>query len=142
MEENNNEKFIIGDNTDGYRRNTSDYDLDLFAEPKKPVRPQDEPQPKKAAPKPNFFSRKPAQPVPEKKGPSVKRHANPPKATPRPHPVQGRKRPEPKPNGQALSQNERRRLHAEQRRAQRRRKQIIQYVSIGLIVAVVMVVLS
>ena len=152
MDENNNDKFIIGDNTDGYRRSANDYDLDLFSERKKPVENQTEKgNPKKNAAKQNFFSRKPSQPVPEKKGPSVKRHAKPPQParmarptqnTTASRPVQGRKRPGPTANGQALSPNERRRLHAEQRRAQRRRKQIIQYALIGVAVAAVMLVLS
>ena len=29
----NNEKFIIGDNTEGYRRSNVEYDLDLFSDP-------------------------------------------------------------------------------------------------------------
>ncbi len=151
----NNDKFIIGDNTDGYRRSTSDYDLDLFAERKKPSdEPKREPQSKPArgqqkvpakkngAKVPNFFTRKPSQPVPEKKGPSVKRHGKPP--APQSHKAndQAVKRPSQPQGGRALSANERRRLHAEQRRAERRRKTILQYIAIGLAVVAVMVVLS
>ncbi len=150
-----NDKFIIGDNTDGYRRSSSDYDLDLFTERKKPAEeqkhePQGEPvrtQQKTPAKKngggvPNFFTRKPSQPVPEKKGPTVKRHGKPPApqgARRIPHPV---KRPAPVQDEKNLSANERRRLHAEQRRAERRRKTILQYIAIGVAVVAVMVVLS
>lgn len=150
-----NDKFIIGDNTDGYRRSASDYDLDLFAERKKPAEePKREPQgrpvraqqkapaKKNGAKVPNFFTRKPSQPVPEKKGPTVKRHGKPPspQETRRiPRPV---KRPAPVQEEKILSANERRRLHAEQRRAERRRKTILQYIAIGFAVVAVMVVLS
>ncbi len=151
----NNDKFIIGDNTDGYRRSTSDYDLDLFAERKKPAEePKHEPQSRPAraqqkapskkngAKVPSFFTRKPSQPVPEKKGPSVKRHGKPP--APQSHKANGQaaKRPSQPQEGRALSANERRRIHAEQRRAQRRRKAILQYIAIGVAVTAVMVVLS
>ena len=149
----NNDKFIIGDNTDGYRRSTADYDLDLFAERKKPVEEQKQepqtvksargrgkPQPtaKKSGTKsPNFFTRKPSQPVPEKKGPTVKRHGKPPVLT-----DERKKRQEPPVEERSLSENERRRLHAEQRRAQRRRRMTVQYIAIGVAVIGVMVALS
>lgn len=155
----NNDKFIIGDNTEGYRRSTSDYDLDLFAERKKPAdevkqEPQARPSrgQKKAPPvngksgakAPNFFKRKPSQPVPEKNGPTVKRHGKPPapqnqNINRRNQPV---KRPAPPQEGRNLSANERRRLHAEKRRAERRRKTILQYIAIGVVVVAVMVALS
>ena len=141
MEE-NNDKFIIGDNTDGYRRSATDYNLDLFAEKK---RPADEPKPQPTAAKPahnrtkpplgakkssaraqSFFARKPSQPVPEKKGPTVKRHGKPPIPTNVMKKVQQPKRQPPEVDERSLSENERRRLHAEQRRAQRRRKMLMQ----------------
>ncbi|MBR3803108.1 MAG: FtsQ-type POTRA domain-containing protein [Clostridia bacterium] len=149
----NNDKFIIGDNTDGYRRSTVDYDLDLFAErkkpteetktetpTKKPARGQGKPQQtvKKAGSKtPSFFARKPSQPVPEKKGPTVKRHGKPPVLK------DARKiRQETPAEERSLSENERRRLHAEQRRVQRRHKLMMQYIAIGVAVIGVMVALS
>lgn len=153
----NNDKFIIGDNTEGYRRSTSDYDLDLFAERKKPAdEAKQEPQArpprgqKKAPPAnrksntkaPNFFKRKPSQPVPEKNGPTVKRHGKPPAPQDINRRSQPVKRPAPAQEGRNLSANERRRLHAEKRRAERRRKAILQYIAIGVAVVAVMVVLS
>ncbi len=167
----NNEKFIIGDNTDGYRRSNADYDLDLFSDSKRREKTNpDVKQPqttsrgkggrRPATPvtpgrnrnekKPNFFSRKPSEPVPKKEGPSITRYAKPPKEVsghnasrieriPAP---QGAKRPAPRQGSQPLSPNEQRRIHAEKRRAQRRRRLIIQYAAIGIAVMAVMVVLS
>ncbi len=168
----NNEKFIIGDNTDGYRRSNVDYDLDLFSDSKR--REKSNPNAKqpaaaqtakgdkrrsaapaasernKNAKKPSFFSRKPSKPVPKKEGPSVTRYAKPPKEVIGQKPAkveripapQGAKRSAPRQGGQPLSPNEQRRVHAEKRRAQRRRRLIIQYAAIGLAVMAVMVVLS
>jgi len=155
----NNDKFIIGDNTEGYRRSTVDYDLDLFAERKKPTEePKSEPSASKPArgrgqqtPKVNkksgakstsFFARKPSQPVPEKKGPSVKRHGKPPVLSDTKKSGQMPKNQASPAEERSLSENERRRLHAEQRRAQRRRKLLMQYIAIGVAVLGVMVALS
>ncbi len=157
MEE-NNDKFIIGDNTDGYRRTTPDYDLDLFAERKKPAeQPKTETSAekpagsrqkaqqenkKKSAKAPNFFNRKPSQPVPEKKGPTVKRHGKPPILSDAKRKARQAKQSATQIEQRSLSENERRRLHAEQRRAERRRKLAMQYVAIGLVVIGMMVALS
>lgn len=84
----NNEKFIIGDNTEGYRRSNVEYDLDLFSDPKK--REQQNSGGKasagssasarnKNAKKNAFFGKKNSKPVPKKEGPSVTRYAKPPK---------------------------------------------------------------
>ncbi len=156
MDENNG-KFKLGDNTDGYRRSTPDYDLDLFADHKK--KPQEpaaqgtshrsggarQPNSRRPAKKPDFFSGRSSQPVPEKSGPSVKRHGKPPQVKQRrPAGQQERRRPVPETPAQerSLSQNERNAMHSRQRKAQRRQKQILQYIGIGLVVAAVMVVLS
>ncbi len=155
----NNGKFILGDNTDGYRRSSPDYDLDLFSDRKrsepektapasKDKGQQNRPPQKQVQQKPNFFGRKPSEPIPEKKGPNVKRYANPPKTGERQKPARTMKRPDPsrqkkqQPEKQVLSRNEERRLHAEKRKAQRRRKQIIQYIAIAAAVVAVMVALS
>lgn len=161
----NNGKFIIGDNTDGYRRSTTDYDLDLFSDRKKSEPKDPAPAPeskaqqgkaprKQAQRKSSFFGKKPSAPIPEKKGPSVKRYANPPKAQKPKRPARpegaqgnGQKRPlrpqkQQKPQKQVLSVNEEKRLHAEKRKEQRRRKQILQYVAIAAAVVAVVVILS
>ncbi len=159
-------KFNLGDNTEGYRRNT-DYDLDLFAVREK--KPSDEPQNtasqgkvKGNAGAKNFFNKKPAQPVPERKGPDVKRHAKPPvvkergQAQRRPsspqrpaqrnaaqsRPVRRAPEQEVRPEERGLSPSERNMLHSQKRIAQQKRKQTLQYLLIGLAVAAVMVVLS
>lgn len=158
-------KFNLGDNTEGYRRNT-DYDLDLFAvREKKPADAQQNTAPQgKAKGNPgakNFFSKRPAQPVPEKKGPEVKRHAKPPvvkekaqgqRRPPQPkavHPGAVQRRPvrrnpeqEVRPEERGLSPSERNMLQTQRRIAQQKRKQTVQYLLIGLAVAAVMVVLS
>ena len=153
-------KFNLGDNPEGYRRNT-DYDLDLFAvREKKPARDENTQPAKKpqgaqrprGANKGSFFAKKPAQPVPDKNGPSVKRHAKPPvikeKRPAERRPVQQkppvRRRPvnEVRPDEKGLSQSERNLLHSQRRKAQQQRKQIIQYALIGVAVVAVMVVLS
>lgn len=172
----NNEKFIIGDNTDGYRRTNADYDLDLFSDPKRNKKPTPDPAPpaKKGAPAKNrsgrpqsaqkngFFGRKPSKPVPKKEGPSVTRYAKPPReaqarsnaAQPNRQQQRSGQRPPQRPDrrppqrreqgngGRVLSGNEQRREHAQMRRAQRRRRLIIQYAAIGLVVLVAVVVLS
>lgn len=158
-------KFNLGDNTEGYRRNT-DYDLDLFAvREKKPADAQQNTAPHgKAKGNPgtkSFFSKKPAQPVPEKKGPEVKRHAKPPvvkekaqgqRRPPQPkavHPGAVQRRPvrrnpeqEVRPEERGLSPSERNMLQTQRRIAQQKRKQTVQYLLIGLAVAAIMVVLS
>ncbi len=152
-------KFNLGDNPEGYRRNT-DYDLDLFAvHEKKPARDENtKPQQKtqggqrlRNTNKSNFFTKKPAQPVPDKKGPSVKRHAKPPVVKERKpaerkpvqqRPVRQRSMNEMRPEEKGLSQSERNMLHSQRRKAQQQRKQIIQYALIGVAVVAVMVVLS
>ena len=84
----NNEKFIIGDNTDGYRRSNVEYDLDLFSDPKRREKSGSDgkasaassaPARSKDAKKQSFFGKKNSKPVPEKQGPSVTRYAKPPR---------------------------------------------------------------
>lgn len=154
-------KFNLGDNTEGYRRNT-DYDLDLFAvREKKPSAEQQNTAPqgkgKSNTGAKNFFSKKPAQPVPERKGPEVKRHAKPPvvkeraqdrrrpsqpKPAPQRRPVRRNPEQELRPEERGLSPSERNMLHSQKRIAQQKRKQTLQYLLIGIAVAAVMVVLS
>ena len=84
----NNEKFIIGDNTDGYRRSNVEYDLDLFSDPKRREKTGSDgrtsaasstPARNKDAKKQGFFGKKNSKPVPKKEGPSVTRYAKPPR---------------------------------------------------------------
>ncbi len=84
----NNEKFIIGDNTEGYRRSNVEYDLDLFSDPKRREQQNSDSKASSASstparnktPKKNgFFGKKNSKPVPKKEGPSVTRYAKPPK---------------------------------------------------------------
>lgn len=84
----NNEKFIIGDNTDGYRRSNVEYDLDLFSDPKRHEPKSSDGKTSagssaqarnKNAKKQSFFGKKNSKPVPKKEGPSVTRYAKPPK---------------------------------------------------------------
>ncbi len=114
-------KFILGDNSDGYRR-SADSTQPFNLPPQRPVekKPQQRPTPVRPSARPSAV-----QPVRRKQ-----------QASPR------RKSGQAQDDRQPMSANEKRRLHNELRKKQRRRKQIMTYIALGLAVVAIAVVLS
>ncbi len=125
-------KFILGDNTSGYRRSADSEKTQPIALPsRQPVRRQAKPPVR------------PSQRQPVKSRPTL----NEQRKSPAQRPARSGQAPVRRPSAQpqqddALSQNERRKLHNEQRRRQRRRKQLLNYAAVCAVVLVVAVVLS
>lgn len=121
-------KFILGDNSDGYRRSSEETQPVVL--PEYTVRRQ-QPAP----------ARKPAQ-RPSAKGrpaPKTRRKTVASKGVKKPVKRKTTGKPE---ENQVLSRNEKIKLHNEQRRRQKRRKQIINYAAVCLAVLALAVVLS
>ncbi|MBQ3603108.1 MAG: FtsQ-type POTRA domain-containing protein [Clostridia bacterium] len=121
-------KFILGDNSDGYRRSSEETQPVVL--PEYMVRRQ------RPAP-----ARKPAQ-RPSAKGrpaPQARKKTAATKSVKKPVKRKTNGRPE---ENQSLSRNEKIKLHNEQRRRQKRRKQIINYAAVCLAVLALAVVLS
>ena len=116
-------KFILGDNSDGYRRSADS--TQPFNLP--PQRPAEKPPVQK--PKPVRPSARPSAAQPVRRRPQAA--ASPRRKTGQ---AQGEKQP--------MSANEKRRLHNELRKKQRRRRQILTYVVLGLAVVMIAGILS
>ena len=149
-------KFILGDNSDGYRRSApSDETIDfsLFEERPKKTAPQPAPersagqkksrpaQPARTGSRPQQVQKR-QQPTQQKKRPPTQQSVQ---RTSRPPQQKTQRRASGKVMGtadRAMSQNEKRRQHNEMRRKQRRRKQILSYAAIAAVVIAVMTALS
>lgn len=116
-------KFILGDNSDGYRR-SADSTQPFELPPQRPAERKPQPGPKPVRP-----SARPSAAQPVRKKPQAS-------ASPR------RKTGQALNKGQPMSANEKRRLHNELRKKQRRRKQILTYIALALGVVAIAVILS
>lgn len=120
-------KFILGDNSDGYRRST-DSSTQPFSLP--PQRPAE----KKAQQRPVRPSARPSSVQPVRRTAKKQTAASPRRKTGQAQSREGAQQP--------LSANERRRQHNELRKRQRRKKQILTYVAVAAAVVLIAVVLS
>ncbi len=118
-------KFILGDNSDGYRRSTENSDTFPFSIPRE--------KPASERPRPVRPSARPSSVQP------ARRTASRQTASPRKKTGQAR---QPQQEGQALSANERRKRHNELRRKQRRRKQLLTYAAVAVAIVGVALLLS
>ena len=116
-------KFILGDNSDGYRR-SADSTQPFNLPPQRPVERQPQQRPKPVRP-----SARPSAVQPVRRRPQAS-------ALPR------RKTGQAQGERQPMSANEKRRLHNELRKKQRRRKQILTYIAMGLAVVMIAGILS
>ena len=116
-------KFILGDNSDGYRR-SADSTQPFELPPQRPAERRPQPKPKPVRP-----SARPSAAQPARRKPQTA-------ALPR------RKTGQAPNNGQPMSANEKRRLHNELRKKQRRRKQILTYIALALGVIMIAGILS
>ena len=163
----NESKFNLGENSDGYTRSvpqeTPDYSYDTFAERPKRPNPQSsaprggsapkgakgQPQQRKGQPQqrkgqPQQRKGQPPQrkrvssPLPQ--APSVRQKKLDQRYTPQPSPR--KKRPAAQPQPTNTTRSERNRTHSIQRRRQTKIKRLISYVVIALFVLIVLLVLS
>ena len=121
-------KFILGDNSDGYRRSSEETQPVVL--PEYTVRRRQPAPARKPAPRPSAKGRTAPQ---NRKKTAVPNNIR--------KPVQRKANSRPAEN-QPLSKSEKIKLHNEQRRRQKRRKQIINYVTVCFAVLVMAVVLS
>ncbi len=132
-------KFILGDNSDGYRRSTEE--TQPFVLPERPVKRQQAPTQRPAAPQ--RPSGRTHQSPSVRKAPGTAADKSGAKRRPASRPAASqRTRSNAPQQRQVLSQNERRKLHNEQRRRQRRRKQIMTYTAVCIAVLALAVILS
>lgn len=127
-------KFILGDNSDGYRR--SNDETQPFALFEKPVKRRQTPTERKPVQKRPYERAKGSSQL-RKRPVSAAKSGSPVKRS-QAKPVQRKTAQQ----NQVLSQNEKRKLHNEQRRKQRRRKQILTYAAVCAAVLLLAVVLS
>lgn len=132
-------KFIIGDNTDGYRRSgKNDATQQFSVHENRRVRPQGQPRQPRQQPveKPSQLSQR--QPVRQR--PPKQVGNAPQKRRPNPNGAQRNGRQPVK--QQSMSQNERRQQHSQMRKSQSRLKQLVRYALIAAATLGVVAVLS
>lgn len=136
-------KFILGDNSDGYRRNSEE--TQPFVLPERSVRRQQTPPERKSAPKrpPTRTRTQPAtRKAPAKTASSLLKKEPAKRRAAGQSAQKSRTGNRPVQQKQVLSQNEKRKLHNEQRRRQRRRKQMLTYAAVCVAVLALAAVLS
>lgn len=137
-------KFILGDNSDGYRRSAeSEKTQPVYLPPKRPAQRRSAP-PSRPSQRPTVNGRASAgSPSGQRRRPASPQGQRPTAKRPASNAAQRvRRSPQQPQNMSELSPNERRKLHNELRRKQRRRKQIMTYVAVSFVVLAMAVILS
>ncbi len=137
-------KFILGDNSDGYRRSAeTDKTIPINLPNRRPERKQYTPPSRPSQRQQTGGRRTPAAGERRPAGRPAQRPAGRPAGRPAQRPADAKRRaPQQTQDMRNMSPNERRKLHNELRRKQRRRKQIMTYAAVSFIVLIMAVVLS